>query len=200
MRVLVCGGRDYADRDRLDAVLDRLHAERGFALVIAGGARGADTLAAEWANAQGVPCEVYMAEWERLGRKAGPTRNERMLAEGKPDLVVGFPGDRGTTHMCRVAREAGVEVIEVQRERTILSVPGWERPRPARKVGVGFNQPIVLDERMRFDWRERFAFMRRLVRMPRPPKRPRPWPLPVSVIEASGRLMGRRRTALARVA
>jgi hypothetical protein len=113
MKVLVCGGRHYADRERLTTVLDRLRAERGFSLVIAGGARGADTLAEEWAKAAGLPCDVYRADWEGLGRKAGPIRNERMLHEGKPELVVGFPGGRGTAHMCRIAREAGVEVIEI---------------------------------------------------------------------------------------
>lgn len=113
LRILVCGGRDYADRDRLNAELDRLRAERGFSLVTTGGARGADTLAAEWAGSRGVPCDVYMADWAGLGRKAGPIRNERMLHEGKPELVVGFPGGRGTAHMYRIAREAGVEVIEI---------------------------------------------------------------------------------------
>jgi hypothetical protein len=113
MRVLVCGGRHYADRDRLYTVLDQLHAKLGFTLVIAGGARGADTLAEEWAKAVSLPCEVYRADWEGLGRKAGPIRNERMLAEDKPDLVVGFPGGRGTAHMVGIARVAGVQVIEI---------------------------------------------------------------------------------------
>jgi hypothetical protein len=36
-----------------------------------------------------------------------------MLTEGKPELVVAFPGGRGTAHMMRIAREAGVEVVEV---------------------------------------------------------------------------------------
>lgn len=111
-RVLVCGGRDYADNAMLTATLDRLHAERGFSLVIAGGARGADTMAEEWARARGIACDVYRADWEGLGRKAGPIRNGRMLTEGKPQLVVAFPGGRGTAHMVRIAREAGVEVIE----------------------------------------------------------------------------------------
>jgi hypothetical protein len=112
-RVLVCGGRDFSDRATLTAALDRLHAERGFTLVIAGGARGADTMAEEWAASRGVPCDVYMAEWERLGRKAGPIRNARMLTEGNPDLVVAFPGGRGTAHMVRIARRAGVGMVEV---------------------------------------------------------------------------------------
>jgi hypothetical protein len=115
MRVLVCGGRDYADRDWLYAELDRLRAERGFSLVIAGGARGADTLAEEWARARGVSCEVYRADWEGLGRKAGPTRNARMLAEGKPDLVVGFPGGRGTAHMRLRRSVRGLPHSQLQR-------------------------------------------------------------------------------------
>jgi predicted Rossmann-fold nucleotide-binding protein len=113
-RALICGGRNYADTAILTDTLDRLHAERGFSLVIAGGARGADTMGEEWARARGLPCDVYRVDWEGLGRKAGPIRNERMLTEGKPGLVVAFPGGRGTAHMTRIAREAGVEVIEIE--------------------------------------------------------------------------------------
>ena len=44
---------------------------------------------------------------------AGPRRNARMLAEGKPDLVVAFPGGRGTADMVSKARAAKVEVMEI---------------------------------------------------------------------------------------
>jgi hypothetical protein len=112
-KVLVCGGRDFEDRAALYAELDRLHANRPFRAVIAGGARGADTLAVEWARSRGVAYDVYMADWKGLGRKAGPIRNQRMLVEGKPDLVVAFPGGTGTTGMVALSRSAGVEVIMV---------------------------------------------------------------------------------------
>jgi hypothetical protein len=92
---------------------DRLHQERGFSLVIARVARGADTFAEEWARAARLPCTVYQANWEGLGRKAGPIRNQRMLDEGLPDLVVPFPGGKATADMVRRAREAAIEVIEV---------------------------------------------------------------------------------------
>ena len=113
VRVLVCGGRQFDDRDMLNAALDKLHHERVFSLVISGGAPGADSLAEAWAKAAGVACKVYNADWETLGRKAGPIRNEQMLVEGRPDLVVAFPGGRGTAHMVRIAREAGIEVIDL---------------------------------------------------------------------------------------
>src|SRR6266446_6491961 len=109
IRVLVCGGRDYTNREALYAALDRLHAERGFAKLIAGGARGADTLACQWARDREVPAIVYEAEWAKLGRKAGPIRNQRMLDHGKPDLVVAFPGGHGTADMVGRARKVGVE-------------------------------------------------------------------------------------------
>jgi hypothetical protein len=37
-----------------------------------------------------------------------------MLMEGKPDLVVAFPGGRGTANMIEQARKAGVEVLEIK--------------------------------------------------------------------------------------
>jgi predicted Rossmann-fold nucleotide-binding protein len=113
MRVLVCGGRTYSDRDALARVLAELRHTRGITLLIAGGARGADTLAEEWAKSQGIACEVYQADWNGLGRTAGPIRNQRMLDGGRPELVVAFPGGRGTADMVRRARAAGVETLEV---------------------------------------------------------------------------------------
>ncbi len=70
-----------------------------------------------WATARGIATQVFPADWDTLGRKAGPIRNVQMLEEGRPDLIIAFPGARGTAHMMRISREAGVEVIEVPAER-----------------------------------------------------------------------------------
>lgn len=113
MRVLVCGGRDYTDSVRLQFTLGEIRAERGLTYLIHGGARGADTLAGQWAHGFLIPVRVFPADWERHGKRAGPIRNQQMLDEGKPDLVVAFPGGSGTA-VVRRARKAGVEVIEVE--------------------------------------------------------------------------------------
>ena len=120
MKVLVCGGRDYADWQRVLGVLDRLHAERGITCVIHGAASGADLLAERWAKAAQVPYRGYPAQWRRFGQGAGPRRNCLMLAEhvncpAKVGLVVAFPGGTGTAHMVRLAKAAGIEVLEVGR-------------------------------------------------------------------------------------
>lgn len=119
MRLLVCGGRDYAGRKALYATLDYLHAKRGILCVIAGGARGADTLAADWARARGVPLEEYLAEWGLYGRRAGPIRNTRMLDEGRPYGVLAFPRANGewgsgTQDMMNQAFERGLPVSQVR--------------------------------------------------------------------------------------
>ena len=112
--ILVCGGRNYADRTRAHAVLNGLHAEIRISVVAHGDASGADRMAAGWAMDYGVTSSAYIAQWERDGRAAGPIRNARMLAEAKPSLVVAFPGGRGTADMMRRARAAGVLVMEVK--------------------------------------------------------------------------------------
>ena len=112
-RVLVCGGRNYRNHERVGAVLNKLHDEMGIDLIIQGGARGADELAFGWARANGIADEQYDADWETHGTFAGPMRNKRMLEEGRPDLVIAFPGGRGTADMVRKARRAGVEVVEI---------------------------------------------------------------------------------------
>lgn len=111
LRVLVCGGRDYDDGDAIFAALNDVSADRDIVEIIQGGARGADSWAKRWAEISQINCRTYEANWKKHGKLAGPMRNERMLVEGKPNLVVAFPGGRGTADMVRRARDFGVEVI-----------------------------------------------------------------------------------------
>jgi glycogen synthase len=113
MKILVCGGRDYKNVDVFCAEMDRLHKEVVITKVITGDAKGADTMAWQWAEARNIPCSVYHADWKRHGKSAGPIRNQLMLDDAKPELVVAFPGGPGTRNMMEIARKAGVAVLEV---------------------------------------------------------------------------------------
>ncbi|HEY2532204.1 MAG TPA: DUF2493 domain-containing protein [Xanthobacteraceae bacterium] len=113
IRVLVCGGRDYDDELTVYAVLDKLHAEHPFELLMTGGASGADQLAVEWAKQHDVRTKVFVADRNAIGRKAGPMRNQRMLDEGKPDTVIAFPGGRGTADMVTRALKMALSVIAI---------------------------------------------------------------------------------------
>lgn len=132
MRILVCGGRDYHDWNTFRNVMEIIgevrfprHPEDDYGnylykcTVIAGGAQGADALAADWAMINWTGYEEYKADWDKHGKAAGPIRNRRMLVEGKPDLVIAFPGGKGTANMVKLATEANVEVIEVSEDGNI---------------------------------------------------------------------------------
>lgn len=113
MKVLVCGGRDFTDVAFINAELDRLHAQYHFDIVIEGDARGVDRLAGEWARARGVELLVFPADWKGEGRHAALIRNERMLRQGEPDLVVAFPGGGGTWYTCSHAEKLGIHVLRL---------------------------------------------------------------------------------------
>jgi len=116
MRVLVCGGRYFDDAALVKKTLDRLHADDPITDLIQGGATGADYLAIQWCKSQVAPIFRWQVDppWHsHLGGAAGPMRNLRMLKWLKPDLVVAFPGGRGTGDMVMKARANKVKVLEV---------------------------------------------------------------------------------------
>jgi hypothetical protein len=114
LKVLICGGRDFSDAAFIHAELDRLHERYGFDTVIEGDARGVDRIAGEWARRRAVALIEFPANWKDEGRHAALIRNERMLQEGKPDLVIAFPGGSGTSHTCWKAEQAGIAVLRVE--------------------------------------------------------------------------------------
>jgi len=105
MRVIVCGGRDYNDTERVAEILQYLPCDT---IVVHGGASGADLLAGLYWNEWGTT-EVFHADWEKHGKAAGPLRNQEMLDAGA-DLVIAFPGGRGTADMVRRAKGRGIKV------------------------------------------------------------------------------------------
>ena len=112
IRILVCGSRHWTD---YKAIVRQLRPYAPHCIVIHGAARGADSLAGRAADALGMSVEDYPADWSAYGRRAGVLRNQRMLDEGKPDLVFAFTPDmersRGTRDMVTRARKQGVRVF-----------------------------------------------------------------------------------------
>jgi predicted Rossmann-fold nucleotide-binding protein len=117
VKVLVCGGRKFSDRDLLYKVLNVIHngVKGGITTIIHGGATGADSIAGDWSvNVLKKEAEVYLANWNLHKTAAGPIRNRKMLKEGKPDIVVAFPGGSGTADMIKIATAAGVKVFDIE--------------------------------------------------------------------------------------
>jgi hypothetical protein len=132
-RVLVCGSRTWTDRlivgTLLTGFLEEAILNFGNLVIIEGCAKGADMIAHHFFDG---PCEApgggshaghinvfhehFPADWDRHGKRAGYVRNQRMLDEGRPQVVLAFRSEgesRGTDMMVNLARQAGVRTYVV---------------------------------------------------------------------------------------
>lgn len=122
MRLLICGGRNWGytvescwtekDVAQWQKALYLIE-EKVPDYIISGAAKGADELGPMFRIMYGVNGKEYPAKWGDNGKAAGPIRNQQMLDEGKPDMVMAFKGGTGTADMVKRAKKADVPVVEV---------------------------------------------------------------------------------------
>jgi hypothetical protein len=164
MRVIVCGGRDFCDKEWLAEALDRWHARRGIDFLRQGGQVmrhpedahlpmakrrriGADYFAKRWAISRMIDHDEIRADWDRYGAAAGPIRNGMMLRPGDIDWVISFPGGDGTADMLRKARDAEIKVSEFirpeKRPMIVVKYPGKDLPPQARAIPLAPTKPAV---------------------------------------------------------
>ena len=122
MRILVCGDRNWDNANLIDCEISTILNEAyeynedaiKYSTIIQGCAKGADSMAFDYADEYGIECLGFPADWNKYGKAAGPIRNQQMLDEGKPDLVLAFHNDirnsKGTLDMISRANKAGIEV------------------------------------------------------------------------------------------
>jgi len=108
MRTIIAGGREVTEYAHIIRATQRC----GWtpAVVISGHARGVDKLGELWAERNKIPCEIFPANWDLYGNKAGPIRNNQM-AEVADALIAIWDGkSRGTKHMIDTATKKGLKV------------------------------------------------------------------------------------------
>lgn len=110
-RILICGDRYWLNQLCIDSVLSQFE---DVECVIEGEANGADTCGRLAAEKLGIPVLKFPANWRKYGRAAGMKRNQQMLDEGKPTLVLAFHSNmehsRGTKDMIIRAKDSGIPV------------------------------------------------------------------------------------------
>lgn len=110
-RIGVTGGRDYMDVERVRDVLKSWVTKDD--VLVEGGAHGADLICKAEAMIMGVKkFETHKADWDKFGKGAGPIRNQEMVDSGL-DLLLAFPGGRGTDDMIERALKAEVKVVKI---------------------------------------------------------------------------------------
>lgn len=109
-RIAFTGGKDYQNYERIWHVLDRVREKHPTMVLMHGGApKGAELIAAKWADARKVPQVAFKPDWTKHNRAAPFRRNDLML-EAMPIGVVHFPGGGISDNLADKARSKGIPV------------------------------------------------------------------------------------------
>jgi len=111
-RVAFAGGVDCNDHSHIWYVLDRVHAKHADMVLLHGGTpRGAEKIAACWADSRNVPQIVFKPDWASH-TKAAPFRRNDQLLETMPIGLVVFPGSGVTDNLADKARKLGIPIYD----------------------------------------------------------------------------------------
>jgi len=109
-RIAFTGGADCNDHRRIWDALDKVRVKHPDMVLLHGGSpRGAERIAACWADNRKVPQVVFKPDWTRDRNAAPFKRNDRML-EALPIGVVVFPGSGIAANLADKARKLGIPV------------------------------------------------------------------------------------------
>ncbi|MFY9294870.1 MAG: DUF2493 domain-containing protein [Methylorubrum rhodinum] len=104
------GGQDYQDVDRIWSLLDKVRAKHPDMVLIHGASpKGAELIAAKWADTRKVKQVAFRPDWKKHGKAAPFRRNDAML-EAMPVGIIHFPGGGISDNLADKARTKGIPV------------------------------------------------------------------------------------------
>ena len=123
-RIAFTGGTECNDHERIWDALDKLRTKHPDMVLLHGASpRGAERIAACWADNRKVPQIAFKPDWNR-DRKAAPfKRNDRML-EALPIGIVAFPGSGISANLADKARSRGIPVWQFSAAETSVQSGG----------------------------------------------------------------------------
>jgi hypothetical protein len=111
-KVVFTGGLDFNDHRLIWARLDQVHAKHpGMVLLHGGSPKGAELIAAKWADNRKVPQIAFKPDWTKHGKAAPFKRNDAML-DVLPVGVLVFPGTGIQENLGDKARKLGIPVMK----------------------------------------------------------------------------------------
>jgi len=110
-KIAVTGGLDFNDHQLIWAKLDRVHAKHPDMVLLHGGSpKGAERIAAAWADTRKVPQIAFRPDWAKHAKAAPFKRNDALLAVLPVGIIV-FPGNGIQDNLADKARALGIPVM-----------------------------------------------------------------------------------------
>ncbi len=113
-KVAFTGGLDFDDHRLIWARLDQVRAKHADMVLLHGGSpKGAELIAAKWADNRKVPHIAFKPDWDKHGRAAPFKRNDAML-DTLPVGVLVFPGTGIQENLADKAKKLGMPVMKFE--------------------------------------------------------------------------------------
>lgn len=111
-RIAFSGG-DYQDHKTIWSVLDTTKEKYPDMILLHGGTpKGAEFIAAKWADSRSVTQVVFKPDWKAHGKSAPFKRNDKLL-ETVPQGLIATPGTGITENLVDKARKLGIRIKRV---------------------------------------------------------------------------------------
>ncbi len=111
-KTIIAGGRDFKPTTEWLKLVSNMLSVLYTHEIVSGGCSGADTFGENIAERLDIPCKVFLADWNKHGKGAGPIRNVEMADYA--DNLIALPGGKGTKSMVQCAKFAGVNVFDYE--------------------------------------------------------------------------------------
>ncbi len=112
-KIVLTGGLDFNDHRLIWDRLDKVHAKHPDMVLLHGGSpKGAERIAARWADHRKVPQIAFKPDWTKHAKAAPFKRNDQML-DVLPIGVIVFPGTGIQDNLADKARMLGIPVCKV---------------------------------------------------------------------------------------
>lgn len=109
MKLAIVGSRTFGDYGMLCKFIKDNYKIEDIDEIISGGAKGADSLGAKWANENGKKLTEFLADWKTYGRRAGFLRNHDIINSCDECAAFWDGESRGTKHDIELCKEQGKE-------------------------------------------------------------------------------------------
>ena len=114
-KVALTGGTDFNDHRLIWGKLDQVRTKYPDMVLLHGGSpKGAELIAAKWAEARGVTQVVFKPDWTKHAKAAPFKRNDAML-DVLPVGVLVFPGNGIQENLADKAKKLGIPVVKFER-------------------------------------------------------------------------------------
>ena len=113
-KLAIVGGRDFSDYELMKRTLDEYQKTHTVIEIVSGGARGADSLGAQFAREHGIKLTEFLPDWNRYGKSAGFRRNGSIVMNSDEVIAFWDGQSRGTANTISIARTFGKPVYIIR--------------------------------------------------------------------------------------